>query len=275
LRKKSLHLFILSISYFFMLNPVQAEEISQQELNELLAQGTEMFNKAGELALTDPAQAEDLYYKAAIYWQRIVNQAGVKNGKLFYNIGNAYFKAGDIGRSILYYKKAQKYIPNDNNLIHNLAYVRSTRMDKIVEKQENQIFRILFFWYFALNRELRFFIFLISFISIWIFLSIKLFFKKSLFNIGLIISLVISFSFAGTLIADATIETSKELGVIITDEVIARKGDGFTYQPSFREALHAGTEFALIESRREWYNIELADGKTCWVQSRDVELVDY
>ncbi|MEZ4551129.1 MAG: hypothetical protein R2860_12620 [Desulfobacterales bacterium] len=46
----------------------------------------------------------------------------VENGKLYYNIGNIYFKTKDIGRFILNYKKAEQYIGNDINYAKNLAF---------------------------------------------------------------------------------------------------------------------------------------------------------
>ena len=49
--------------------------------------------------------------------------------------------------------------------------------------------------------------------------------------------------------------------------MIARKGDGDTYEPSFKEPLHAGAEFKLMENRGEWYQVELADGQRCWIPS--------
>ena len=55
--------------------------------------------------------------------------------------------------------------------------------------------------------------------------------------------------------------------------VVARKGDGEGYQPSFTGPLHAGTEFALIEERGEWRHVELHDGRRCWLPEKSSELV--
>ena len=62
-------------------------------------------------------------------------------------------------------------------------------------------------------------------------------------------------------------------GVIVNRQVVARKGDSETYEKSFTEPLHAGTEFKLLESRPDWLEIELADGRTCWVPINSAELV--
>jgi len=60
---------------------------------------------------------------------------------------------------------------------------------------------------------------------------------------------------------------------VISDNVIARKGNSETYEPSFKEPLHTGTEFRLVEKRNKWCYIELPDERRCWIPSKDVELV--
>ena len=40
----------------------------------------------------------------------------VYSGRLFYNLGNAYFKAGELGRTVLNYNRAQKLMPYDKDV---------------------------------------------------------------------------------------------------------------------------------------------------------------
>jgi hypothetical protein len=77
---------------------------------------------------------------------------------------------------------------------------------------------------------------------------------------------------AGSLAVDEVRLRTMRDGVILS-EVVARKGDGIAYQPSFVDPLHPGTEFRLVEARAGWYRIRLADGRTCWIPSRASELV--
>ena len=62
-------------------------------------------------------------------------------------------------------------------------------------------------------------------------------------------------------------------GVIIDQEVIGRQGDAESYQPSFEDPRHGGTEFALLEERGAWWQIELPDGRRSWIPARSGELV--
>jgi hypothetical protein len=83
----------------------------------------------------------------------------------------------------------------------------------------------------------------------------------------------LSLLFAGSLAADEISYNKNRPGVIISSEVSARKGNSETYESSFKEPLHSGTEFILLEERGGWLNIELADARTCWVPAKDVEMV--
>ena len=78
---------------------------------------------------------------------------------------------------------------------------------------------------------------------------------------------------AVSLVTDEITLRNLKDGVIITEEVIARKGDGTAYQRSFVDPLHQGTEFKLLEERAGWYYIELADGRTGWIPDSSAELV--
>jgi hypothetical protein len=62
-------------------------------------------------------------------------------------------------------------------------------------------------------------------------------------------------------------------GVIITQKVVARKGNSESYKKSFKDPLHAGTEFNLLKHRGNWLQVELPDARTCWLPATDVELV--
>ena len=58
-------------------------------------------------------------------------------------------------------------------------------------------------------------------------------------------------------------------GVVVSPEVIARKGNSETYDPAFTEPLVAGTEFTVLERRREWLQVRIQDSGTGWLPDRD------
>jgi tetratricopeptide (TPR) repeat protein len=64
------------------------------------------------------------YAKAIENYAKIVDD-GIESGRLYYNMGNAFFKLGKLGHAILAYEKARRLIPGDSDLKSNLEYARS------------------------------------------------------------------------------------------------------------------------------------------------------
>ncbi|MCG8570871.1 MAG: tetratricopeptide repeat protein [Spirochaetes bacterium] len=241
---------------------------------EIFNEAKSLFIKANDLAEQYPEKALELYHKSALHFESLYINHALKNGKLFYNTGNAYFKAGYIGKAILYYKRALAYIPNDKNLQHNLDFVRSRRVDQMKEKEKNQILRIIFFVHYQLSSSAKLTFLLIFFILFWISASLVLVFKKGYLTWLKWSALTLFFAFFISFALDIGFNLFYKQGVITAESVIARKGDSVTYQPSFVDPLHEGTEFKLIEERRDWLNIELNNGKQCWIETKHAELVN-
>jgi uncharacterized protein YgiM (DUF1202 family) len=62
-------------------------------------------------------------------------------------------------------------------------------------------------------------------------------------------------------------------GVLMTADVVVRKGNGDAYEPQFKEALGEGVEFILREERPGWLKIQLPDGNTGWIRNDQAELL--
>ena len=77
-----------------------------------------------------------------------------------------------------------------------------------------------------------------------------------------------------SLLVDSVAAHRRPVGVIVAEEVAARKGDGEIYETAFSTPLHAGTEIVLREDRGGWYFVEIPDGRTCWIPARSVEMVE-
>ncbi len=250
-----------------------AAALDPTEISALFHEANDLFQQADQRAQTNPEDAQALYQQAVMRFEHIVNEGGIENGKLYYNIGNIYFRMRDIGRAILNYRRAGQYISNDANLQQNLAFARSLRTDQIDEQQQTKILQVLFFWHYDLSVKTRWLLFCIVFALAWIAASVKLFVRKSLTTWLLTIFAALSVLLAGSLIIEHIHLRQTVPGVMIAPEIIARKGNSASYEPSFTAPLHAGTEFTAIEQRGDWFHIKLPDSRTCWVPASDVDLV--
>jgi hypothetical protein len=271
---RALHISILLTAAFVAFVPAvpRAASLNQTDIQQLFQEGNNLFHRGNELSRTDPVGAKDAYRAAVIRFERIVEEGGIQNGKLFYNIGNAYFRLNDLGRAILNYRRAGQFLAGDANLAQNLRYARSRRIDQIEEKQQTQVLKTLLFWHYDLSQRTRSALFAGFFAAFWVLASLRLFFGDRVPRVLLAGCGVVALLFLGSLGLEAA-SGGHDSGVILAEQVIARKGDGDTYEPSFKEPLHAGTEFALVENRGEWYQVELADGQRCWVPATAAGLI--
>jgi hypothetical protein len=252
--------------------PVHAE-LSRENILELYTQGKTYFRQATESVDTQPDKARDLFKRAAMAFETIVREGGIHNGRLYYNIGNAYFRSEDLGRAILNYKRALQYAPNDPNLQQNLAYARARRQDRIPEPENRQVLRTLFFWHYDFSLRVRATVFMCAFGLLWVALSIRLFRRSAWLHWAAGLSAVVCVMMFGSLAVEYRRQHDERPGVIVASRVVARKGDSETYEKAFTEPLHAGTEFTVLEDRGKWLEVALADGRTCWLPNEDVALV--
>ena len=239
----------------------------------LLDQANEQFSQANNEVAIDPAAAKELYERAALRFESIVTEHNIENGRLYYNIGNAYFRMEDIGRAILNYKRAEQYIPNDPDLQQNLAFARSKRMDKIEDAQRTRVLQTLFFWHYDFSTVTRSTLFAILFFATWSAALIRLSRRWQWLNWTIGLAGAIAVLLLGSLLIEASARASIRPGVIVSRSAVARKGVGESFAKSFTKPLHAGSEFIVIESRSKWHHVELPDGRRCWIPASKTELV--
>lgn len=246
-------------------SPVRAVESDQ---GALLEEATHFFQQASQLQ--DEAQRADLYRKALLRFEKLVRE-GVVNGRLYYNLGNTYFQLHDLGRAVLNYRRAQQYIPGDDNLRQNLLAARAQQSDRIEPQQEVMIVRTLLFWHYDLPVRTRLILLAVANLLFWGGLGLRLYRRQGGWW-------PVAGSLAIVLLLSASLLYERfgrpAGGVLVAPETMARKGDGQAYTPSFSTPLHAGLEFSLVEKRGEWMYIELADGRRCWVPAESAELLN-
>lgn len=237
----------------------------------LLAQANSAFKEANETFATDPAAARELYRKALLRFERLAAD-GVANGRLFYNLGNVHFRLGDLGRAIVNYRRAERFMPEDENLRRNLAYALSLRADRIEPQETAQVLRILFFWHYDLPERVRAALFGVCYLMFWLCAGLLLLPRtRPAARWGLSVSSLCGLLLLGSLLVGGA-GPGKARGVVVA-ETVARRGDGRSYAPAFDGPLHGGTEFRLIEDRGEWLQVELIDGSRAWLERQAAELV--
>ena len=81
------------------------------------------------------AYMDGAYDKAVEEYSAIL-EGGEYSMELYYNLANAYFKMEKIGKAILYYNKALRIAPSQEDVLHNLAIAETRTKDKITAVPE-------------------------------------------------------------------------------------------------------------------------------------------
>lgn len=258
---------------FFALPCIAQAELSKDQINTLFAQANEAFREAN-LERTDSAKAERLYEDAILAYEKIIDRGRIQNAGLYYNLANTYLLKGDLGRAVLNYRRAKKLDAADANIQKNLAFARSRRLDKVPVKTQRRILQTLFFWHYDFSLKTKFILTCTFFAVCCIALTVMIWFGRSPAATA---AAVITGLLTLCLFASVSVETRTQAaaicGVITADEVVARQGDGQNYAPSFKEPLHAGTEFDLLERRTGWFHIKLTNDTDAWIPDQSADLI--
>ena len=241
------------------------EEMSDRDIQSTFIQANEAFRNANALT-DDAAAAGKLYSKAILGYEKIITHGGVLNSKLFYNLANAYLLKGDVGRAILNYRNAQVLDESDADIRKNLAFARSQRLDEIEVTTEKKVFERLFFWHYDFSMKSRFVAACIGFAVVCLVMTIRIWRPVAPGTIAACIVVgIFTVCLAVSVGVDRHVRINERCGVILADSVEARQGDGPGYLLSFKEPLHAGTEFDLLEQRPGWWHVRLANGSDAWI----------
>ncbi|NQS98987.1 MAG: tetratricopeptide repeat protein [candidate division Zixibacteria bacterium] len=216
-------------------------------------------------------RANNLYrdgnFPEAITLYSEIIQAGYDSGKLHYNLGNAYYKNGELGSAILHFEKAKKFLPRDDDLADNLKMAQMRVADRIDTPR-------LAVWkffegvrdYFTL-RSLAIITLILYLITLGLaagyYFQSKGVLKRSAFY--LIVPVLICFLlFAVVFGVRLWREANVREAIIVADKVEIVSAPDQGAQGLF--SLHEGVKVRILQELPPWAEIALPDGKRGWVK---------
>ena len=252
------------MALWLSLCPVTQAALTQDEAKSLFAQANEAFTEAN--AQKDASQAKTQFGRSILLFERLIQEGDIHNAKLYYNLANAYLHNQNIGKAILNYRRAEALDQNDADIQKNLAFARSRRIDQVDLETQTRILHTLFFWHYDFGLQTRFALACCFFgLTCTAFTLLLWRTRRSVYLVlalgSLGLCLALSLSIAVTQIQNRT----THYGVITAPQVTARQGDSESFPPSFKDPLHAGTEFLLLEARPNWLHIQLDNGSKAWI----------
>lgn len=243
---------------------------------------TLLFSMLGIMASVQAAslkQANDLYAKGdfsgALTQYQALLDSGFVSGALCYNLGNAYYKTGNLAAAILNFERAKLYIPKDKDLNYNLEMAQRMVVDKIDRVDVFFLNRWIVSFGNNLSSDQWAVLGIICFIVILIGLmlysfSSKIALRKFGFVLGILMLLSSAISFAYSYTNKRTI-TERKSAIIFSPTVTVKGSPDESGTELF--ILHEGTKVNIIDSLGEWNEIQLGDGNVGWLKGEAMKKI--
>ena len=234
-----------------------------------MAQQTDSFGQWFDEG--NAAYNEGNYEQAMTAYQRIVD-AGMESGDLYYNMGNTYYKMKDYPHAILFYEKALKLDPSDEDIRVNLEIANMAVVDKITPIPQSFLER----WWNTLRSaftadgwawlSVAFFA-LLLFCLFAFLMSRRMGLRKMGFFVGVVALLCLALSVAFA-IENQQAMTRQDQAIVMTPTVTAKSSPSEQSVDLF--VLHEGTKVRVLDSARDWNKIRIADGSVGWLPASDM-----
>ena len=232
-------------------------------LTFLLAAGTrETMFAAG----VDAYYARD--YAAAIQaFERVVSD-GAASPPLFYNLGNAYLRAGQPGPAIANYHRALQLDPSMDNARENLvSAVQATRRG-LAPPPAPAWEQALFFWHNSVSYATVFWLGVGFWALAWLLFAFRLLRPLPYLRTGAAICLLVSVA----CLASAWVKAHpRPIAVAIANVVQVHYGTDKSEPVRFE--LYEGDRVIADAQRPGWVRVVTADGERGWAQEEDLMLV--
>ncbi len=225
----------------------------------------------------DQEQAQ-AYYRDGQYEQAVrvyegLLEQGYRDARLYYNLGNAYYRLDRRGEAVLAYERARRLDPSDTDIRHNLELIRA-RMPEPVNPVP--AFFLKRWWESLRDAASPTTWGIVVVVLLWLGVGgMTLWLRgasRSHRKWGFVCGVIF---LAGSLLpfflaADrqANLRRSGQ-AVVMTGEIRLRSAPEETSQ-SVRN-LYEGMVLDLLDVIGDWYKVRLADGEQGWVQMSAVE----
>lgn len=221
----------------------------------------------------EKAYTEKKYKEAIASYEGLLKE-GYTSYKLYYNLGNAYYKNKELGKAIYNYELANKLNPKNEDVLTNLKIANEKTIDKIESKENffmsaiksgliNGLSTSGWAWLSIISLCCSLALLFTFFISENLVLKRIGFFTGSLAMIVFVASMVLGFSALSE-------KQETKFAIIIAKEIRTHEEPNDTSSSKF--SLHEGTRVRVIETNPEWTNIKLENGNEAWVKTPEVGL---
>jgi tetratricopeptide (TPR) repeat protein len=219
-------------------------------------------------------------YPAAVAAYEQLDRQQVVSAELVFNLGDAYYRQGQLGRAIWCWERALALDPDHEDARYNLAQARKledTRVHDKIEGAEREPIWIRAVSQLGAATEL--WLFVGFYLAFFIALALRLRARRQADPDGregghgsgwtaLAAILGTAAALAGLLLIGRVAMERMPSGIVLADQSDVKEGADPNYKTTFQ--VHAGLRVRLLDRDQDWVRIRLANGLEGWVRDRDI-----
>jgi tetratricopeptide (TPR) repeat protein len=204
------------------------------------------------------------FSEAAAAYETMI-QSGPVSPAVYFNLGNAYFKSGQLGRAITALRDAQNLTPRDPDVRANLQFIRARVQGPTISPAAWQN------WFATLTVN-EWALLTATVLWLWLALAVLLQFRpalkpslRSLIWCGGIATLLCSGCLGVAWSSDSTktaIVTSKD--VVVHNGPLDEAPTGAT--------VHDGAELPVLDTKNDWLQVRVDNQRTGWLKRQQIAL---
>lgn len=240
-------------------------------------------------AATPVQQADSAYakkdFQAALYYYQTALQKDGSSSDLYYNIGNTYYRLGDLGHAVLSYKRSLALDPSNEEAAINLDFVKT----KITDKPEDDS---TFLW--NMHRKaiawmspdawawtaFGIFVVVLGLVALYLFAP-----GVRMRKVGFFGAFIVLFGFIYAIIAAWTaargLDTCDNAVVTVATTNLRSTPASSNSKNDKVVPIHEGTEVEILDSLATpddpsvplWYDVKINNTSRAWLPASDVEKV--
>lgn len=241
------------------------------------------FSAGATVAEADSAYMNDDFLNAAALYQSAIDSLGPSADR-YYNLGNAYYRAGLTGMAIVSYERAHRLDPSNKDIIDNLEFVNAQTKDLIspseslfggaADRLAGRMHPNTWAWIGIVT-----FVLALGGVLLYFFADSVSLRKTGFFGCGVLLVVCV---IANILSWRATRKsTSTTQAIVVSPSVILSTTPR---QPKDRSEeallLHEGAKVTILDSiasgtdkKEMWYDVKIDDSQRAWIQSEAIEII--
>ena len=221
------------------------------------------------------AYTDGKFSDASAAWTSI-EESGQKSAKLYYNLGNAWFKQGNYPKAILNYERALRLDPSYSDARYNLEFTSNFVQDKIEPVPEFILKSVARKVCYVMGSNAWAVIFLVLLaaalvMGLLFLLGSSVGKRRAGFYCGIVLLLLSAGALSSSIWQKS--DSVKTDTAIVMSPVSSVKSSPSSGSSKDLFVIHEGTKVTILDEVGTWRNISLADGRQGWIPASDIEII--